>query len=179
VSGDTSPRVAFLSRSASWRAGYGFTCAGITVAVLALIAHVSKQPFIFPSLGPSAFLAFTSPNVPSASPRSTVFGHWIGALGGYAALWMFGLAHHPGALVEGVSWQRIGAAALAVGLTTAGMVLANTPHPPACATALIVSLGLLRKPQQIAVVFAAVVVIAAVSVVINRAARVNYPIWRS
>ena len=174
---NVNSQLPFMARPAGWRAAYGFCAAAIAIGGLALIAHISNQPFIFPSLGPSAFLAFTSPFAPSASPRNTVFGHWIGAASGYAGLWAFGLAHHPGALKEGVSLPRIAAAAIAVALATAAMVIADAPHPPACATALLVALGLLPKFHHIVIIAVAAVVMAAFSVVINRVARVAYPTW--
>ncbi len=46
----------------------------------------------FPSLGPTAFLFFFTPRAPAASPRHTIYGHAIGIVCGYGALWLFGLA---------------------------------------------------------------------------------------
>ena len=51
-----------------------------TIALLAAVAMVSGTPFVFPSLGPTAFLFFFTPRAPAASPRNTIYGHAIGIL---------------------------------------------------------------------------------------------------
>ena len=42
------------------------------------------------------------------------------------------------------------------------MIATDTIHPPACATTLIVSLGLLSTPLEVAIIVASVVVLVAV-----------------
>jgi hypothetical protein len=51
---------------------------------------------------------------------------------------------------------------LSVVATSWGMVAADAVHPPACATTLIVSLGLLSTPLEVAIIVASVVVLVAV-----------------
>ena len=57
------------------------------------------------------------------------------------------------------------------------MVWARVPHPPAGATTLIVSLGILREPEQFAVLMLAVVLLVAQGFAINRLAGIDYPLW--
>ena len=57
------------------------------------------------------------------------------------------------------------------------MVWARVPHPPAGATTLIVSLGILREPEQLAVLMLAVVLLVVQGFVINRLAGIEYPVW--
>ena len=102
-----------------------------TIALLAAVAMISRTPFVFPSLGPTAFLFFFTPRAPAASPRHTIYGHAIGILCGYGALWLFGLQHAPPAMATGVSAARVGAAALSLASTGALMILAKAAHPPA------------------------------------------------
>ncbi|MDZ7733224.1 MAG: HPP family protein [Acidimicrobiia bacterium] len=71
----------------------------------------------------------------------------------------------------------MGAAALSLGLTSGAMVWARVPHPPAGATTLIVSLGILREPEQLLVLMLAVVLLTLQGYVINRAAGIDYPRW--
>ncbi|HEU4584334.1 MAG TPA: HPP family protein, partial [Gemmatimonadaceae bacterium] len=111
----------------------------VSIALMATVALVSGQPFIFPSLGPTAFLFFYTPLAPAASPRNAVIGHLIGALAGWVSLAAFGLLHAGPAVGGGVTAARVGAAALSLGLTSGMMVLLRAPHPPAGATTLIVS----------------------------------------
>jgi hypothetical protein len=83
-----------------------------TIAVLAVLAMVWGVPLVFPSLGPTAFLLFASPELPSACPRNALCGHAIGILCGYGALWLTGLQHAPSAMLEGVNLARVAAAAV-------------------------------------------------------------------
>ena len=45
-----------------------------TIGLLALPAFVTGSPFVFPSLGPTAYLFFFSPLAEAAIPRNTVLG---------------------------------------------------------------------------------------------------------
>jgi len=149
----------------------------ITIAILAAVARISGTPFVFPSLGPTAFLLFATPLLPAASPRNTMLGHAIGIACGYGALWATGLAHSPPAMVTGVNWDRVVAAALSLGATGALMMLFNAPHPPAGATTLIVSLGIVTRPFHLAVIEVAVALLVLQAIAINRLAGTPYPLW--
>jgi CBS domain-containing membrane protein len=150
----------------------------IAIGIMALAALVTGQPFVFPSLGPTAFLLFYTPLLPASSPRTTLGGHAIGAAAGYLALVVFGLTDAAPALATNVTGARVGAAALSLGLTSGAMVWARVPHPPAGATTLIVSLGILREPEQLAVLLLAVALLVLQGLVINRLAGIPYPTWR-
>jgi CBS domain-containing membrane protein len=149
----------------------------IAIAAMSLLAFVTGEPFIFPSLGPTAFLLFYTPLLAAACPRNTLGGHAIGAAAGYLSLVIFGLTDAAPALATSVTGARVGAAALSLGLTSGLMVLARVPHPPAGATTLIVSLGILREPEQLAVLMVAVVLLVVQGFVINRLAGIPYPVW--
>jgi CBS-domain-containing membrane protein len=149
----------------------------ISIGLMAAAALLTGAPLIFPSLGPTAFLLFYTPLQPAASPRNTLGGHLIGALAGYFALVVFGLVDAAPALASGVTAPRVGAAALSLGLTSGVMVWTKLPHPPAGATTLIVSLGILREPWQLAVLMLAVALLAVQGLVINRLAGIPYPLW--
>ena len=148
-----------------------------TIAVLAAVAMVSRAPFVFPSLGPTAFLLFSTPRAPAASPRHTIYGHAIGIVCGYGALWLFGLQHAPPAMLTGVSAARIGAAALSLASTGALMILLRTAHPPAGATTLIISLGIVTRPFDLLVIEIAVAILTLQAVAINRLAGIDCPLW--
>jgi CBS domain-containing membrane protein len=150
----------------------------ISIGIMAAAAWATGSPFVFPSLGPTAFLFFYTPLAASAAPRNTIFGHLIGAVSGYLSLLLFGLSEAAPALTTGVTFARVGAAALSLGLTSGLMVWLRVPHPPAGATTLIVSLGILRTPGQLAVLMLAVVLLTIQGFVINRVAGIDYPPWR-
>lgn len=148
-----------------------------TIALLAAVAMVSRTPFVFPSLGPTAFLFFFTPRSPAASPRHTIIGHAIGIACGYGALWLFGLEHAPPAMATGVSAARVGAAALSLAATGALMILCKAAHPPAGATTLIISLGIVTRPFHLVVIEIAVGILTLQAIAINRLAGINYPLW--
>ncbi len=94
----------------------------------------------------------------------------------YVSLWMTGLNTAGPALAE-VTIPRIIAAALSLGLTSSLMVLLKAPHPPAGATTLIVSLGLITQPWQLLLLLIAVAVLTPIAFAINRLAGIPYPVW--
>jgi CBS domain-containing membrane protein len=156
---------------------FSFANGCISIGIMATLAVITRSPFIFPSLGPTAFLFFYTPTAPSASPRNTIIGHAIGVVAGYLSLVVTGLTAAGPALAIGVTWPRVIAAALSLGLTSGLMVLLKAPHPPAGATTLIISLGILTHPWQLLLLMIAVVLLTLQALCINRLAGVAYPLW--
>lgn len=127
--------------------------AGGLLAVAGALAWATGRPLVFPSLGPSAYLIAAGSDRPSA--RALLGGHAVGILAGL-------LAYHgltDGAAITGAlaAGELAGAylavsGVVSVGLTTLGMALTDTRHAPACATTLIVSLGLLPSLADAAVI---------------------------
>jgi CBS-domain-containing membrane protein len=122
-------------------------------------------------------LLFYQPLMPASSPRNAIAGHFIGIVAGYLSLVLFGLTHAPPAALEGVTTARVAAAALSLAATAGLMVWFRVPHPPAGATTLIVSLGILKRPSELIVIEIAVALLIIQALVINRLAGLNYPFW--
>jgi CBS domain-containing membrane protein len=158
---------------------FGFVNGTLSIGLLAVVAHFFSSAFVFPSLGPTAFLLFYRPLAAASSPRNAVLGHLIGALAGWASLALFGLLDAPPVTDGDVSWPRVGAAALSLGATSGLMIGLRAAHPPAGATTLIVSLGLMPHAWQIPVLMAAVMLLIGQALVVNRLASIPYPLWRS
>jgi CBS-domain-containing membrane protein len=74
-------------------------------------------------------------------------------------------------------WRPVVAAALSLAATAAIMILLNASHPPAGATTLIVSLGIITKPPYLAIIEIAVFVLTLQAFCIHRLARLPYPVW--
>lgn len=157
---------------------FGFLSGSLAIGVLALTAHMAHSPLVFPSLGPTAFLLFYHPLAPQASPRNAVFGHLIGAAAGWVSLLVFGLADVPGPGLGDITWARMGAAALSIGITIGLMELWNVPHAPAGATTMIVSLGLMSEWWQLGILMIAVIALLALGWAINHLVGVPYPVWK-
>lgn len=151
----------------------------ISIGILCGLAMAFQTPFIFPSLGATAFLLFFTPTTPAASPRNALCGHAIGIGCGYAALWVSGLQHAGPAIVTELGWTRVLATALSLAATGALMILLDVPHPPAGATALIVSLGVISRPAHLVVLEFAVSLLVGQAILINRLTGVRYPFWSS
>jgi hypothetical protein len=161
-----------LVRSASVLVN-GFT----TIGLLALLALLSGNPFVFPSLGPTAYLLFFSPPDQASSPRSTILGHAIAIVCGDGAFAVAGAGAQPFAAHLGIFWPRILAAALSLSTTAALMILLGMSHPPAGATTLIISLGMILQPRELAIIEVAVSLLVAQASVINRLAGLPYSCW--
>ena len=156
---------------------FSFVNGCLSIGIMSLLAIVTHSPFIFPSLGPTAFLFFYTPTAPTASPRNALIGHGIGVVAGYFSLVVTGLTMAGPAYAVGVTGPRVIAAALSLGLTSGLMVLLKAPHPPAGATTLIISLGILTHPSQLIILMSAVVLLTVQAFIINRLAGIDYPLW--
>jgi CBS domain-containing membrane protein len=151
-----------------------YTFASCLLALSGLAAYAAKQPLLFPSLGPTALLFFERPMAATSSPRNTLIGHAVAIAAGALSLAVFGLLDDPSVLAENVV-ARVGA--LSVALTGAVLLLLKSSHPPTGATTLIVSLGFLQTPPEMAALMAGVVILTAVGWTINRASGAPVSLW--
>lgn len=155
---------------------YSFLGILIAIGIAGIAALVFRQPLLFPSLGPSAYLAFETPTDAAASPRNALIGHGVALLVALAALQIFALGNHPSALVEGMTGNRLLAVVLALAVTSAILVLLDAMHPPAGATSLLVTLGLLKGVQGAVVIAVGVLIVVIAGVLINRTLGVRMPL---
>jgi CBS-domain-containing membrane protein len=145
--------------------------AGLLLATTGLLAWLSGRPFVFPSLGPSAYLLATVGEGTRLSARRIVGGHIVGVFAGLLAYHTLaaGLVITGDATVLATEQLRlVSSGILAVVLTTAGMLTTETLHPPACATTLIVGLGLLSTPVEAGIIVLAVGVLFGTHTVARR-----------
>jgi hypothetical protein len=138
---------------------------GLILLTPALIAWLTGRPLIFPSLGPSAFSLVIN-GQGEATARRVIGGHLVGVFGGLLAYNLIAhgltLADLPPAM--SLPLLRLAASGvISVVLTTTGMLTAKAQHPPACATTLIVSLGLLATLMDTFFIMSAVTVMFAVN----------------
>ena len=159
------------------RAFYTMLCSFGAMIVIGLLADITWLPYIFPSLGPTALMVFGHPLRRDCAPSHAIFGHAIGALSGYFALFVTGLLAVP--FSEHVAVPRVIAAAIALGLTAGITVLLHAEHAPAGATTLIVALGILPRPIDFLFLMAAVVMLVILAYIVNHLFAIDYPIWRA
>jgi hypothetical protein len=136
--------------------------AGVLVAVTGVLAWILGRPLIFPSLGPTAYVAATASDDRPLGARAVLGGHLVGVLAGLGAYHLLADGSVMTAAVPRFSEPYVRLAAsgvLAVSLTGWGMIATDTSHPPAAATTLIVALGLLARPVDGIHIMLAVVVL--------------------
>jgi CBS-domain-containing membrane protein len=161
----TAGRLALWGRQRK-KPGEAILAAVLSLVVLAICGGVGlalKQPWLFPSLGPTAMLLVGAPKLPSARPLNAVIGHFVALLVGYGCILAFGLTQAQPAPVVGLTPAYVFAGSTAVAVTMVILELLQLPHPPAGATALIVSLGILDKPPVLLQMAGAIVLIVVLS----------------
>lgn len=138
---------------------------GLLIAVIGIFAWTTGLPALFPSLGPSAFVLAMFPESKTSNPRRVIGGHAIGVVAGLLAYHAFA----PGLVVTRsveplslVSLRFTASSVAAIVVTVGGMLFSRMRHPPACATTLIVSLGLLSSLFEGTLIVLTVVVLVAV-----------------
>ncbi len=156
---------------------FNFFNGAFCIGLIAAVAHWTNASFIFPSLGATAFMIFYAPLAPPAAPRNVVLGHLVGALVGWCSLALFGLLDEPAAYTSSIGWARVGAAALSLGTAAGLMVLLRAVHPPAAATSLIVSLGLMPDLKQLPILMGAVLLLVLQASLMHRFFGIPYPRW--
>src|SRR4051794_40738531 len=157
----TGPAVR-LRENRAGAAGYAAVLSLVVLALTGAVGLALKQPWLFPSLGPTVMLFFESPEQPSSRPQNALVGHGVGLVAGAACFYALGLNGQPSVPVGGITLPYLVAGALSVAITTLVLTLLNLPHPPAGATTLIVSLGILTQPPQLLAMAGAIILITLV-----------------
>ena len=115
---------------------------GALLAVPGVASLMMGQPWLFPSLGPTAFLQAERPDLASARLYNVVVGHFLALAAGMLAVTICGASEAPSVLSSHeVVPVRLTSALLAILLTMSSTSLLRASHPPAAATALLIALG--------------------------------------
>ena len=148
----------------------------IAAAIVLIIGAVGfrlKQPWLFAGLAPSIFMVAINPGQEPTRFRAVVLGH-LAALGcAYVALYFVNIDAVTSLLSAiKVAPLRVWASALALGVLAIAQPRLRAYHPPAAATALLVTLGFyrLRGNTPIALM-GGVVIVAAASELLHRTRR--------
>lgn len=122
---------------------------GLLVLAVGVIGLIAGQPWLFPSLGPTAYLQVENPGLPSARFYNVIVGHYIGIISGLIGISIFSLWTAPSVIMSHhltPSW--VGAATIAIFITIIINLVLRSSHPPSAATTLLVSLGAFRTPWK-------------------------------
>ena len=145
----------------------------VVLAVTGLVGILLHQPWLFPSLGPTIMVILETPAQPAAHPRNVLVGHVVAVAAGWLALVVTGLRTAPPVVQAGLDARYVTAAVIALALTVLVLQLLRMPHPPAGATTLIVALGILKTPGELAVIVLSVVLVTLLASAANVVARVR------
>ena len=118
------------------------------VLIVGATAYFVGEPWLFPSLGPTAYLLAAYPDLSTSRPYNCFVGHLVGMGSGFAAVAMFSAWDAPIVPLYDVTLGRLGAAAVAIGLTVLLNHSFRSGHPPAAATTLLVALGTFRTAWE-------------------------------
>lgn len=150
----------------------------LAMALTGLVAWLSAEPMLFPSLGPTLMMLAQHPGQANTCPRSVMLAHTSGLVAGWLSLALCGLLGASSALVAGIDPPRIAAATLSVTGTVLATRLLRAPHPPAGATTLIVSLGFLPTLGDLGLMLVALAWATALISLFNRLTGRPAPFWR-
>lgn len=131
-------------------------CEAALIAIAGLAGWLIHAPLLFASLGPTAYEMVETPERKSARPYNVFLGHLIGVLAALGTVWIMHAGAAPAAGAGGVPLLRVGAAAIAAGLTVLVTLPLKASQPAATATTLLISLGLMPGWRGGAEIMAAV-----------------------
>lgn len=150
------------------RSIFAFVNSTIAIAVIGLGAWYTSQPLIFPSLGPTAFAFFFKPSASSSSPRNALLGHGSGIIIGWLCSYLLQ-----------APFGQLASTAISLGMVAALMIAADIVHPPAASTTLFVSMGMISTPPEMLTIMAAILLLTAQGLIINRLSGISFPLWRA
>jgi hypothetical protein len=142
---------------------------GALILVIAAIGWATRWPFVFASLGPTAYELVEKPASKSARPYNIIAGHLVGLGAGFFSLWVLDAWGSPKVSVAGaVPALRMWAAVIAVVLTTAITLGIRAGQPASLSTSLLVSLGSMQTARDALAIIISVLIITAIGEPIRR-----------
>ncbi len=150
--------------------------AGLAIVAISLFAWLTDLPLVFPALGPSLFILSSAPFSPAAAPRSVIGGHILAMAAGCVMWRSMGVVAGGAAVLESGPWL-VCTASITLALTSVLLVRLSCPHPPACASAMVIALGGITNMVDVLLMAAAMVYVTAQATAINRLACLPVPLW--
>lgn len=118
---------------------------GVLVLAAGAMSLATGKPWLFAGLGPTALLIAASPGHPTTKFHTVVVGHALAIAAGWLALLLLGAGDAPTILAgKALTVGRVWASAVAVSVFAVVAPSLRAWHPPAAATALLVTVGVYR-----------------------------------
>ena len=139
----------------------------LTAGSLGLLFH---QPWLFASLGPTAYLYGHTPHQTSARFYNAVAGHAVAILAGFIAVAVFNADASPSVFTtHELTWPRVAASVLGLASAILVELLLRASHPPSAATTLLIALGGFNvSMQSAATILIGVLIVGAIGEVFRR-----------
>jgi hypothetical protein len=148
---------------------FGPLVAGALILLAGLVGLLLGRPVLFASLGPTAYLQADQPANPVSRLWNAIGGHLSGAVAGLIGVALFAAWNSPTPLVDHLlPPERVGASVVAIVLTIIFAAVLRASHPPAAATALLISLGAIKTTQDLVNLAIGVVVVSVAGEVARR-----------
>lgn len=138
------------------------------IVVLALVGWLSRTPFVFASLGPTAYEIVETSKRPSARPYNIIMGNLIAVVAAFAALWITAAWGVARVSAHGVPLDRVWTATIAAFLTVFGTLLARATQPAALSTTLLIATGVMQTARDGIIIMLAVLLITAIGEPLRR-----------
>ena len=134
---------------------------GALILALSAVGYFSRQPFIFASLGPTAYELVEKPEEKSARAYNVVAGHIVGLGAAHLSLWLMHAYSAPKVMQAGfVSAPRMWAMVMAAVITTLVTLAIAASQPASLSTTLLVAIGSMQTQKDAIIIVLAVVLIA-------------------
>ena len=145
-------------------------CAALVVVIGAL-GFWMHQPWLFAGLGPSILMVASNPGHETSRFRSILVGHMVAIGCAYLALLLLNATSAPSLLAAAtMSMPRVWASAGALAMVVLVQPQLRAYHPPAAATALLVTSGAYRMTGKTPLaLMAGVLVVAVMAELLHRA----------
>lgn len=122
---------------------------GTLILVAGAMSLATGKPWLFAALGPSAVLIAANPGHPTTRFHTIVLGHLTALACGWIAVLLLGAGGTPAVVgAQAISVSRVWASAFAVAITALVQPSLKAYHPPAAATAILVTMGVYRTNWQ-------------------------------
>lgn len=155
---ERSPSLRRLANAAA----SGLTAA-LSLGVVGALGLWAREPWIFPSLGPTILLQHSSPHKKSGSLWNTLGGHGVAMALGFGVVLLTGAASSPPVVSTGiVAPPRIEATVIAIVLSIFAQDALKADHAPGAATCLLITLGAFPPDWHSAWVLAVGIVLIAI-----------------
>jgi uncharacterized membrane protein len=133
---------------------------GSLILAAGLLGLAFRRPWLFASLGPTAFQTTEYPELKSSRIYNVFVGHLVAIGMGFAALAIMGAWNTPAVSSSHyLAPIRVWTAVIAISLTLAATMAARASHPPAASTTLLIALGPFHTAEDAVTIIVGIVIV--------------------